>query len=219
MKMAYRSRRRYGRRYRRYRSRAKPQQGVWGIAKKAAWNIAKYYLNPEKKVIDVAETQTTPGTSGTVVLLSGIAQGDDITNRNGRSIRCTSLLFRAAININASAVNTWVRYILFTDKATAGSAPAVTDVLKEAKITAPLNASNAPRFHIFRDRVYALDGVGLKNVHMEEFIKYREHIKYIGTDATITSAGVGTIYVLMLSSEAINTPMVSWSSRIRFLDN
>ena len=49
--------------------------GLWGLAKKAASGVVKYYLNPEYKFLDTINT-VTPNNLGTIQPLTAIGQGD-----------------------------------------------------------------------------------------------------------------------------------------------
>lgn len=214
--MAYK---RYGRK--RYRKRYRQRRGgnsMWNIAKKAANGIVKYYLNPEYKFLDNSG-QVNPSSTGQVISGNGlIAQGDTDITRDGNSIKVTSWLHRITLEKNASATSTRFRIILFSDVSSAGAVPAVTDLLQTASVISPLNRVNGSRFHVLQDKTCVLDTDTPQKV-FEFYKKMQHHIKYLDGTANTTSLGQGSLYVLILSNEATNTPTMNYYSRMRFLDN
>ena len=141
------------------------------LAKKA-WKTAKWLksvVNVEKKICD-----TTPNggvsSSGTVVPITTVAQGDSQIARDGNSIKCTSLLMRGTFTQNPSATNSYMRVIYFIDnQQIADTTPGVTDVLQSASVTSPLNPSSLGRFSIIKDMQLSFSATGT-TAHMRELL-------------------------------------------------
>ena len=218
MPSRYQRRGKYGRnsRYKRYK-KAYNSGGLWGLAKKAATGVVKYYLNPEYKYLEAVNT-ITPVSTGTVQPLATISQGNGQTNRDGNSIKVTSLLIRATLTRNASATATKVRIIIFSDTSSNGATPALADVLQTANQDSPINRVNGARFTIIKDKSYILDS-DQPMAQMYIYKKMQHHVHYLTTDNTVASQGQGFIYLLAISSEATNAPQIAYNSRMRFLDN
>jgi len=211
-------RRRY--RVKRYKRRAyrKRGGGLWSLAKKAASGVVKYYLNPEYKFLDNANSLSAPNTGVMVSNMSLIALGDTDSTRNGNSIKATSHLLRYTITKASAATATAIRIILFTDISSDGAVPAVADLLDNASNLSPLSQVNGSRFHILMDRMYNLSA-DTPIITRQYYRKMNHHIKYLDGTANNTSLGQGPIYMCLISNEGTNTPTVAYQSRIRFLDN
>lgn len=215
--MAYRKRGRKYKRYRRYK-KAYQKGGLWGLAKKAATGVVKYYLNPEYKHSDYAITQAVNNAGVVFSNINFIAQGDTDQTRDGNSIKVTSHFMRYTFTRNTSSTATYVRFIVFTDVSSNAAVPAVVDVLDNSSALSPLNTLNGSRFHILMDRTYTLSA-DKPIVAGEYYKKMQHHIKFLDGSATNTNLGQGPIYLLAISNEITNTPTLSLQSRIRFLDN
>jgi len=206
------------RRYRRFK-RAYRKGGVYGVAKQAAKSIVKYYLNPEYKFLD--SSITTPFSFGFTGVLQStptlIGQGDADTQRNGNSVKVTSMLTRGTIEL-ADTNAAQCRFIIFTDTSSNGAPPAVTDLLQSASVISPLNRINGKRFRVLYDRSWVLDADNpKKQIHI--FKKMQHHIHYLDSTANTSSLGQGPIYFLWISDQNTNAPLATWNNRFRFLDN
>lgn len=192
---------------------------MWTLAKKAASKVVRHFLNPEYKFLDVQPAFSITNTGTVFADTSYVAQGDAATNRNGNSIKITSMLTRLAFIWNtAAASGSAVRLIFFTDASSAGVVPAVTDVIQSANVQAPMNRLNGSRFKVIRDYTIVLSS-DKPRVNIESFKKMSHHIKYLDGTATATSLGQGPIYMLAISNEGLNYPSISGYVRMRFLDN
>ena len=112
-------------------------------------------LGPELKTIDVSTTTISPvAVAGATVLLNGVAQGSDYTNRIGRKVLLKSMLFRAnmyPVLNTASPIGNTIRLLLVYDSQTNGALAAVADVLNAATYLQPTNLNNRDRFRILLD--------------------------------------------------------------------
>lgn len=186
---------------------------------KQAWKAAKYVkslVNVEYKYFDVLNTSLSPSTTGAIYPLTQIADGDTYNTRDGNSIKAVSIFQRMSYQLNSSSDATFLRYILFMDNENQGSTPALTDVLESLGYLSPLNHVNGTRFTVIRDKVLVLDKT-FNAKQMKVFVKCNNHIKWSGTNATDMKEG--HIFMLLLSDEATNFPIVNVLSRLRFIDN
>jgi len=177
-------------------------------------------LNAEVKHVDQT-ANLTPDTSGTVTLLSGIAQGDGNTTRDGTSVKLKGgdLRFRAASHTSAAA--TWLRLLLVVDTRNDGVNPTLSDIIS-ATITGQPNLDSSPnRFVILHDEVLSLvtaaNRIAHRNIPLYALLDM--HLMFNGTGATVASCSGPALFAVLLSSEATNTPSVTFDSRLLFLDN
>lgn len=181
----------------------------------------KDVINAEKKFYDVSGTANL-GTSGSMVSLDTLTQGAGGSSRNGNSIKASSIQLRATCNINGSATDTFVRFILFIDKdgPEAGSAPAPGDLLTAATPTAALNMSYANRFRVISDRVISLSVNGRQAISLNIYRRLNHHIKWdTSGSSAVGNYESGHIWLLMLSDQATLTAPTTYTSRLRYYDN
>lgn len=217
-------RRRSTRRYRKFK-RSYRKGGVMGVARQAAKQIVKYYLNPEYKFLDytTAASPITPSSAGTVIANPVLlALGDTSTDRNGNSIKVTSFMLRATINKHVTPLSTRCRVIMFSDVSSAGAIPSIGALLQtitnDDGVISPLNRVNGSRFRVMFDKVYTMDNnTPTKGINF--FKKMSHHIKYLDGTSTVTSLGQHPIYLAFISDQTANLPTVELYTRLRFLDN
>lgn len=164
--------------------------------------------------------------AGTLYLLNGTTQGDNINQREGRQIYVQSIQsnFRAEWNSGAVTSPGTYRVILFYDKQSNGAAPAVSDLLDTStalSCDALRNLNNRKRFKILLDRRYALTPTGASNsaivdsFYLKKFITTQYNAGTAGTVADISS---NALYLLACSDEAVNGPNNSGVIRVRFTE-
>lgn len=191
---------------------------------RAAWSGVKYLrtlINSEVHKVDNGPTSQAIGTTATIVHLTGIAQGDTASGRTGNSILMKYMSLKFFLTINASATASLVRIVIFVDKQQVSDTSAsTTDILQSNSTVAFLNNSQAGRFMILKDYFVALDSAGKPSRTMKWFKSFAGkdfHVKYNG--AAGTDIQQNGIYILMLSSEATNTPTLTYNIRVAWHDN
>lgn len=187
----------------------------------AAYNMAKKLkgvINSELKHHD-ATSSTAISSTGLVVHLSDIAQGDSESTRDGRSILPKSIYLQGHYVMNATASRTSIRTVLILDRRPDAGAPTWTDVYESADVNSLRNiSSDQGRFRVLYERTDTLTDGGKEISLWKKFVPIsRVHCKFDGTAATDTSQNA--FYLLQVSSEATNTPSQSLQSRLRFYDN
>lgn len=187
----------------------------------------------ELKTYDATISETTT-TSGSMTMLSDIAQGDDINAREGNEIMAKRLYCNYSFTVNGSATGvTTVRMIVFIDKEQQGTAPGLSDaaapygVLKHTASTlALMEAKTRKRFKILADRKWLLgtstgeDDVASRHEGKIHFKIPRNGLKinYIGTSSAQASQGKGNLYCLLISNQATYGPSSSVNFRLRYYD-
>lgn len=186
----------------------------------------------EFKFNDIASATYTPGTSGTITLLNGVAIGDDYTDREGRQVKMKSVHVRGYVRANAATPTVGgflTRLLLVWDNATNGAAPTVGDILVGSTSIVLPQISNANRFTILRDQQFALTSVsnlataawaGESTEEIDMYVPLNDITQYRGTDATVTSIQNGALWLLTLADYAgSGAPTFQLATRVRFADN
>jgi len=123
-------------------------------------NLAVRGLNlapGEFKAVDV-HAATAVTTTPIVVLLNGIARGDDINERTGREVDMRSIQFSAQVRAaTTTGVDQTHRVLIVYDRQTNAAAPTMAQVCESATIQAPRNLENRKRFSILFDKIYNLN--------------------------------------------------------------
>lgn len=213
----------------------KPQSGFSKFASGAgkaltmastALTIAKgvaALINVEEKYNDYNVTAQTISSTGVVHYMSGIAQGDSATSRDGDSIRGKSILHRCEY-VSVAGTSAVVRCLMFVDLNNQGALPAVTDVLQTASRLSPLNTVNSKRFVVLSDELFDLNqNVATSGIFRSTkmFKKIDFHIKYRDTSSSVTGCAANGIFCLYISNigAGATTPSVTFANRIRYIDN
>lgn len=184
----------------------------------------------EQKVIDTAQASYSMDSSGTVVLLNGVATGTDFTNRIGRRVTISSIQIRGIIRPTDLGTNPQcVRLMLVYDTQPNGALPAVGEVVQNLNGTTMLNLNNRDRFKVIMDKQYAIGGISdtatqayamsptVFNVKMYKKCNY--DVIFDGTTNAISDIQSGSIFLLTLGSEAAATGATLQASiRLRFKD-
>ncbi len=199
--------------------------GDLGAIVGAAWEGLGHWapFNTEVRRVGVSQAATNCSNSGLLACLSQTAQGDDVANRQGRSIKAIALEFRDVVAVTTS--NSAIRRLIFIDWDQAGTAPTPSDVLSVAFVStaefalSPLNVSNTQRFEILSDELISVDTVNRPIRTEVQKFRLDSHIRYLGTTAAAASDGEGSIYVLYVSQTSSNYPTVEFFSALSFVDN
>lgn len=162
----------------------------------------------EPKVSDFAFAGgSLTAATGSINLLSGIAQGSDVTNRIGRKVSWKSLSIRFTIYQAAAGVLANVRALLVLDKAGAGTAPTWLDIMSTTQTETARNISNIDRFKILMDEY--MPSVGNSNQAVGTFNRYckikEAPATFIGTTVAQGSCALGAMYLCIISDATITT--------------
>ncbi len=160
--------------------------------------------------------------------MSAIAQGDDIGDREGDSIKIQSFSIKGLVYRDpASTANSeGVRVLVVRDLQNVGAAPAASDLLETVGTgTAPyqhmdfLNGNDLnKRFTVVYDELLSID-----EHNPCQLISFQTnhdcHVFFRGAGSTNAAAGNGSYYLVVVSSNGSNTASFDFSSRLRFTDN
>lgn len=219
--MVFRRRKFYKKRgYKRSRKSGWTALGIAKTALKAA-NFVKSIVNAEKKNFDLTQNSQTYSNTGTIVPLSLIAEGADDGQRNGRSVKASSLFIRIVNQYNAAAtVPCRVRVMIVADMQARTATFAITDLLDIASTVAPIeiDVGDPSRFRVLRDKIYTLHPYRPAN-QPKYFIKLNHHIKFGDTGGAPGGQLSGALYAVFITDVAANQPTYTVVSRLRYYDN
>lgn len=187
---------------------------------------------PELKTIDSGSVGPTNfSTAGAVLLLNGVAQGDDYTNRIGRKITMKSILMRFSVFSQATdnlQTGDILRVMIVYDNQSNGVAPTVANILQTASWDSPQNLDNRDRFLVLADKVFnrpaAIYAAGVITAGQagaasrKIYRKISLQTQFNGTGATVGSIAGGSVYMLTISAYGAQYDYYS-NCRIRFTDN
>jgi hypothetical protein len=191
-------------------------------------NAIRKLINVEHKYIDNNANAVTSSATGAINTLVGVAQGTDVTNRVGDSIRTQSLDF--SLTVTRNGTDGCFRFVIFRDTENQGATPAVSDVLQSIgtniNMTVPINWFNKNtndeknRFVILADEVICISS-NVPNVHLDLHFPSTEmrHIRFRGTTSGAASFAEGTLFVLWITDQTATQPLYSWYTRLTFTDD
>lgn len=186
-------------------------------------NVEKKYVQTNLLDYNVDNTTLAGG------CLNLIAEGDDYTMRNGRSIKLTNLNMRINLYQQASSVRNIFRLIVVRDLGAQGAQPAGSNLIDSTLYStdnAPLAYRNYDstafkRYQVLHDQRYALDAQHPQQV-IELNLAINKHAYYIDTTSNILSVGSGAIFYYLISQGATANgtgTQIDMTSRLYFIDN
>jgi len=197
------------------------------------------YISPEsteeRKVIDVgANTYADVLYTGQLVLLNGVAQGTDFTNRVGRKVQMKSVQLRGSVfpNSTSHVAGRWDLYLILDMQANA-AAPNVTDIISaNTGSNSFINLNNRDRFKVLVHRfgfVGAASGgdtaapsanLASGGRALEIYKSLNHEVIFGGTGATIGSIQSNALYALMITDGGAAGEGMDYefAARVRFTD-
>lgn len=184
----------------------------------------------EWKAVDVTNT-TAIDNAGAVILLNGIARGDDINERNARQVLLRSIQFTMyGYSTDATGEEQAHRVLLVFDRQSNAAALTAANVLVSNNVVAPRNLENRHRFKILMDRKVSCSsrivGGGGRDAGHSYFIEFYRKLRHPmtfnnGDAGTIADIISGSIYMIVVGTEAAGGTAGSgtYFSRIRYTDS
>ncbi len=198
---------------------------AWSLAKRTAsgLNQLRKFINIEVKYFDTSGSGLIDY-NGLVSCISQTAQGMDINNRIGDSIRLQRICYRADWTTDSAALWAGCRVIIFRDLAQSGTAPTAAQVLATVgsihATDSPYNSLYLQRFAILHDETLSVSNVGIAQDFSFYEAPHGGHVRYLGTAGAAASNGLGSVYVLHITDRVTSLlPTVTWTSRIEYTDD
>lgn len=186
-------------------------------------------LAPEIKYADVALTASNIPTTGAVVHITAIAQGDTQSTRTGNTVNVTSLSFRGSFaGATDVSIVSYMRILIVVDKQqVADTSPAAGDIITSANpVNALPNLENLERFRILHaSGVYDLRRMQL-DTDLSNAPTQSAYFDYSWTgNIKVSYNGTATsdiekngIYFVILSDVAAATSDFGGSCRVAYTD-
>ena len=170
------------------------------------------------------KSHTNLGVSSTVapVCLCLIPSGDVDTKRDGSKVRVKWMTFNYILKKHSSASSTLVRVMLVIDRQTNQTAFSGSDLLLDTTITdsivSPLNLDNSGRFRVIYDRYHILNAE-MPTLVRKIYKKLDLQLKFDASTPGIEDLTLNSLHLLVFTDEASNDPTITYSSRLRYIDN
>jgi len=233
------------RRFTKRRGKTVQKSGGWGgtlstVARVAstALKLGKFaasVLNVEKKYFDTSQSSQVDNTNLPVNQCL-MAQGTTATTRIGNSVKLKSMQTRFSIyQVPANTNPCHVRCIIYQDTSKSTyTTPAVADILEVNSTTfvsiSPYSMNEPGRWKILLDKTMMLSPYGQDGSyhHFDFFHKFGstnkkgeayDHLQWDETGSGQADMRGYPIYILTLSDDATNGPLVQYYNRLRFIDN
>lgn len=190
-------------------------------------------LNEIRKLINVEqkykELSTNPSYSntGSITYLSGLDQGDTTITREGNSIKIQKFYLKFFAKHNPANTGTCThRAMVVRDLQNQGATIVANDVLETVgSAYAPIafkDFVNGPhmnkRFAVVYDKLFVTHPY--KPIFKDEFSTNHDcHVYFRGGDGSVTSAGNGSYFLILLCSDSTNLPDAYVNTRLEFTDN
>ncbi len=180
------------------------------------------YRASEMKAISVAFT-VDPNTTGAIVNLTAVSQGDTVASRIGNQIHLRSIQCGGTITGGVGgSVGDYVRMMIVRDNLGTTDQPTIGDMF----VTVAVFLNNQPpegdpqsvaRFTVIMDKFVVLSvGQGLRQTFTFKR-KLNSACLFSGTGST--DEGKGALYLFIASSSPTNDPIVAANSLIHFTDS
>lgn len=143
-------------------------------------------------------------TTGTLLLLNGIARGDEINERNGREVTMRSVELKVQSAVTAgTGIDQIQRHLLVYDRQTNGTALTIAQVLDSVSTVAMKSLENRRRFKILMDRTVVLNATAEPG--SMNYYKYYRRIFYpvtfnSGDAGTVADITTGSLYFITLGT-------------------
>lgn len=186
---------------------------------------------PEMKFTDITATSQPISNNWTIVLINGVAQGQDYNQRIGRQARMRSSLLNGIVYNQTSTSNpqgTGIRICLIWDyQPNSGTTPVGTDIFVSQSLIAPMNLNNRDRFKVLLDRRIQIGAFTIttgnitagapQNVFISKYRKMYMETIFSGVGATLGSIATGALYLCYIADV---TSVTSWDyyTRVRYQD-
>lgn len=185
-------------------------------------------LSKELGFVDVAAATYGCDTTGSVTLLSDIAQGASVNQRVGKKTALKSLQVRGNLVVGTTSTICDTAVLIVYDRRPTGALPAITAILVSASASALNNDANSGRFKIIRRWDNVLCGnsttpaTGKEILDLNDFIdlKMRPCIFKAAATGDIDDIEEGALYLVTVGNQAAGATAASanLAFRLRFVD-
>lgn len=209
-----------------YHSKKFDKSNTYELAR-AAYSTANYLkdvINTEYKDYTLDIQPAGFNTAGTIwdfvgdvgPVFPGITQGVTSEERTGDSVKLQRLAFRGMIIKHSSATVTICRVILFKGKSEDGVPYQITDILETSDVFSHKSDPRRYDTTILYDEVFVLDSVKSQYVEFDWDRELNWHTQFLPGLPKVANEG---LYLLVLSSEPTNAPILRGMARLSYTDS
>lgn len=180
-------------------------------------------LQPESKVKTGSTSNDDVNTTGAVILLSGVARGDTLAERNGQEVSARRIFIRGYFaNSHGTPEDCLIRIVLFRASQPGSAIPTLSGGLfNSLSINAMRDLAHLPDYKIYYDHTFSMDTTQhtLLPFKINKLLSTRT--RYNGIDAADETATESNHYYLAYWSTVsgtTNDPLVTWEWRFSFVD-
>ena len=179
--------------------------------------LVKAY-QPELKIHDAGIDSQSVTYDGICQNLTAVPTGDGQTMRDGHQVCVKSVSIKGSViwNANASAQSYITFYLIQDLQQVTDSAPGYTTVFKSS--AGPLSLLN--REHLGRFKILAKKRIiqdGNRQSFIDMYSKCNINVRFNGTAALDFQKN--GLYLCAASDRLLQTPLLTWQSRITYTDN
>lgn len=179
----------------------------------------------EMKSVSVNGTNVQADSTGQILLLNGIARGDDIDQRTGRQVILKSIELHATNKVtDTTGLSQTHRVLLVFDSQANATALTIAQVLSETSEIGLKNLENRERFQILLDKAIDLSVFGQQQSKdtWKYYKKLNHKVTFNNGDAgTVADIVTGSLYLIVIGSQALGVTAGTMyvTTRIRFTDH
>lgn len=186
-----------------------------------------YLFNPvevktELKNVDTFGTYSCPLTSsfGSGVLLNGIAQGTNTSERIGRNVRFRNLSIRMKTVANTTNYGQ-VRYAVVYDRQSNGTTPIASDIWNQGDFLSHARLANAERFVMVVDEICDSQQSTNTPISSKRYVKLALDTMYGSIGNTAAAINTGSFWLFMANNADSTIGVAStanYEARLRYTD-
>lgn len=184
------------------------------------FNRLRQFINTEIKYNDSTVAASAVSSTATFLLLNGMSLGTSSSTRIGQSVKCQGMDLRFSISGNVTAVQSYTRLLVVYDKQANGAIFSILSLLNAADTIASYAVGSQMRFNVLYDETFATSTAGPLNIVNFTKLGVNQHTEYTtGNAGTIADINSGSIYLVYISDQAVNTTTLNSYIRYWFIDN
>lgn len=185
--------------------------------KKLENQVSKMSKKVDVKRSDLLSAANAVSSTPSYILLNGLAQGDDSTNRDGNEVFISSLYIKG--EITAADSSNLLRMLIIWDSQANSAAPTDAQLFYSPTAYPQLSMINydyRKRFRVLSDEMFVVDSDD-PVTFFRRYIKIGRKTQYVGSSSLIAGITKGALYCVLVSdSGAASHPLVTFQSRIHF---
>lgn len=191
----------------------KKRSGKSTLRKRVA-KIESVVNSAEKKYNDTTGGPVSVGSSGSVISIGAVSQGDGVSGREGLKIKYTGMNCHFKFYPDGAVARDSTRIMIVRDNRDRSTPPIITDILQTNTVMAPLNQANLGRFTVLYDRHVPLSIEKPVTVTINR--KLNSISRYEGT--TANDVIKGGLYLLYVGTEPVLTSAIHYYIRCWYTD-